>query len=333
MHTRNTEIPTAVQYASPRNPEKWRELWLRKYSKVLDRMQLPETAVREHYAAVDAFLVENPGNPRKVSEKKLVAFVNKADTVDGFISRKGRCSCCAADSLLYFFEKVAVSDTHVSVLRAVRDRKSSEIFQRSGAGNESSGGRMSNTAKDTPTDWPSVWVDTTARQLMKGGMTEKDARNAADYLRPLLALNACHPRAMQPDAIKRFLLDSRTNYPEAFQAIIHASYALYAKIGEKYPEEACMRKDVIDSFVPLDSSDAIERLVESLRLKGRSRDTISNYVREIRRYLGRLGRPPSADDQRDIEAHLLWLRSSLELKPGSVNLAAAAINYFGASGF
>jgi site-specific recombinase XerD len=302
---------------TPLTPQEWRSFWRRRYREHLLRAGFEEHERSRHGATLEQYLEKMPGNPRKVYIDKMKSFIAGA-------TRAGD-GAGVIESLLFFYEDIARSQPHCTALRELSESRDKAAPSGTGSGANAMGGGFS---RSIGTDWPSLWIDIAARQLIKEGMDERKARESAEGLRPLLAANMCHPREISPDNIRRFLSESKVSRPQAFEGTVKGAYALYRKIAGKYPEESRLRREAIDSFLSLRSADLVERFDTLLRLEGAARRTISSYIREVRRYLDRLGRKPQGSDRRAIEAHLLWLRTTCGLAAGSVNNAAAAINKF-----
>jgi hypothetical protein len=53
----------------------WKTFWLAKVSDEVERLNLSQALSRFHYAIVNKFLTENPGNPKAIDCAKLTSFI------------------------------------------------------------------------------------------------------------------------------------------------------------------------------------------------------------------------------------------------------------------
>jgi len=278
-----------VSHGTPLTPEQWGSFWNGRYADTLRGKELTERQRLLFGEAVESYLARNPGNPRRISIGRMNDFIvesRHAGVVAGGDGEAvGKHGIDRVEALLFFYDDVARSEPHAAALRRILDNSKSV---RADIGRSEKGRISGGSGNRHTTDWPSVWIESAVRQLMKEGNSEHAARESAEGLRPLLSANACHPREIPPDSIRRFLSESRASYPETFDTTVAAAYALYRRTGEKSPEESRHRIEAIDSFLSLRCADLLDRFVACLQLNGSSRRTIAGYVREVRRYLDRL---------------------------------------------
>src|SRR5271157_1422487 len=93
-----------METTSPTTNNEWRELWLKKLSHELTMRGIGKNLSRFHYAIVNKFLSENPGNPRTIDVEKMLSFV-------------GRQQNDVRQPLVMFYETVAPSQKHLAVLK------------------------------------------------------------------------------------------------------------------------------------------------------------------------------------------------------------------------
>ena len=82
----------------------WREIWLRKLGRELEKRNLPCGLSRFHYAIINKFLTENRGNPRTIDIEKLFSFIARQKND-------------VRQPLIMFYETVARSEKHLTALR------------------------------------------------------------------------------------------------------------------------------------------------------------------------------------------------------------------------
>jgi site-specific recombinase XerD len=83
----------------------WKTFWLAKASDEVERINLSQALSWFHYAIVNKFLTENPGNPKAIAVERVLAFV-AAQQND------------VRRPIILFYEKVARSDKHLAALTA-----------------------------------------------------------------------------------------------------------------------------------------------------------------------------------------------------------------------
>ena len=88
----------------------WVEVWINKYSLILEEKKLPATEALFYRTLVRQYLTQNPGNPREIAIAKLKKFVSgrKEDVTAPFV---------------LFYESVAPSENHLKVLMGIRTRR------------------------------------------------------------------------------------------------------------------------------------------------------------------------------------------------------------------
>lgn len=104
-HSNPREIRPRMETTSPTTNDEWRELWLKKLSRELTAREIGKNLSRFHYAIVNKFLSENPGNPKTIGVEKLISFVEKQQND-------------VRPPLVMFYETVARSEEHLAALKA-----------------------------------------------------------------------------------------------------------------------------------------------------------------------------------------------------------------------
>jgi site-specific recombinase XerD len=81
----------------------WQKFWLSKSSEEIEKRKLSQAFSRFHYAIINKYLSENPGNPKTIKIENLVSFVSKQKND-------------VRQPLVLFYETVACSQKHLAAL-------------------------------------------------------------------------------------------------------------------------------------------------------------------------------------------------------------------------
>jgi hypothetical protein len=106
-----------MQLRQIETPEKWTEFWLEKFSIELEKLNCPSKDIVAQKSIIRLYLTKNPGNPRTVDIKKMLAFIKSYKTT-------------AAPPLMLFYNVVSHSEKHLEALAAIAAIKKSPSIKK-----------------------------------------------------------------------------------------------------------------------------------------------------------------------------------------------------------
>lgn len=99
-----------MQLRQIETPEKWTEFWLEKFSLELEKLRYPLKNIIAEKSIIRLYLTKNPGNPRTIDLKKMLAFAASRKT-------------SAIAPLMLFYNAVSHSEKHLEVLAEMSAEK------------------------------------------------------------------------------------------------------------------------------------------------------------------------------------------------------------------
>jgi hypothetical protein len=99
-----------MQLRQIETPEKWTEFWLEKFSVELEKLGFLPKDIAAQKSIMRLYLTKNPGNPRTIDIKKMLAFAASHTTA-------------AIASLMLFYNVVSHSEKHLETLAALEAGK------------------------------------------------------------------------------------------------------------------------------------------------------------------------------------------------------------------
>ncbi len=202
---------------------------------------------------------------------------------------------------------------------------------------------MSENLAASRKEWVRIWLDLLKRRVEQ---LRVDPEEAAVYQRVVTALvggYAGHPAGIP---VKEVLgCAEQFNHQDAYTGTCALRFFFNTVLRDVKPQYqanlAEIRRRLAEIPVSVsagpitaiiiddDASDAwVARLRSELKLRNYSPRTLANYTALVRRYLRWLKNTPGKSDRDRVKEYLLFLKSGQSLAPRTVNLAAAAIDFF-----
>ena len=99
-----------MQYRITTSASNWVDVWLNKYSLVLEKKNFSAEDACRYRVIIRQYLTQNPGNPREIALANLKKFVSvrKQDVLA---------------PLILFYETAALSEKHLKVLAGIQKKK------------------------------------------------------------------------------------------------------------------------------------------------------------------------------------------------------------------
>jgi integrase/recombinase XerD len=183
----------------------------------------------------------------------------------------------------------------------------------------------------TTEEWAGFWAGLARKRLQQNGREIEELNEIERIIKSFLSDIPVHPRLISLNQISEFLGRFLVHNDErGFSYATEGLWALYESLKSKYEKEAMERIHLINSTrdVKKETLAFLSKLDQQLKLRNYSRQTARIYISAVKGYLGFLQKEPSASDEAAITKYLLHLKDNRKFAPRTINLVAAAINFF-----
>jgi site-specific recombinase XerD len=217
-----------MEMTRPTTNDEWRELWLKKLSRELKTRGTGPNLSRFHYAIVNKFLSENPGNPRDIGVEKLLSFV-------------GRQQNDVRQPLVMFYETVARSEQHLAALKQPiaasppSDRSRTSEKEHGAAPKRIAGQKEENVVRPqaglphAPASQPldrNHWISRLSTELCVRNYSQRTVKTYTSAVRNYLDKLGEPPSRDDEDAIKAHLLRLKLETGHAARTVNLAAAAI-----------------------------------------------------------------------------------------------------------
>jgi Phage integrase, N-terminal SAM-like domain/Phage integrase family len=187
--------------------EEWKTFWLAKVSDEVERLNLSQALSRFHYAIVNKFLTENPGNPKAIDCANLISFIARQPND-------------VRPPLVMFYEAIAPSQKHVAALKNLtspppgvlhRENTIPPVEGKIGAQTRLAPSAMAagKSSNISPVAWkPELdqWIARLSKELEVRSLSRRTLAIYTNAVRRYLETLGRHPAPTDDDAIKTHLL-------------------------------------------------------------------------------------------------------------------------------
>jgi integrase/recombinase XerD len=218
----------------------WHKIWLLKLKREIDKRNLSQGISRFHYAIINKFLLENPGNPKTIPIEKLQAFLAKQQND-------------VRQPLELFYETVARSAKHLSAI--IQQSKpapaqpqsmiqikvpveSRNITPKTSASSPKMNKKFGKQPTSTWTPVLDKWIFRLYKELKVRNYSQKTVAIYTNAVRRYLETLGKPPSSTDCDAIKDHLLRLKSNNGLAPRTINLATAAISFFYKEIVREEA-----------------------------------------------------------------------------------------------
>lgn len=268
-HSNPREIRPRMETTSPTTNDEWREVWLKKLSRELTARGIGQNLSRFHYAIVNKFLSENPGNPRDIDVDKLLSFI-------------GRQQNDVRQPLMMFYETVARSEKHLAALSKPSGQPSEVPTRKNRIETPIN---SSDTVPQIPaalpetkktiycnptTNWkPELdqWISRLSKELKVQNFSQRTLAIYSNAVRGYLEVLGRHPAPTDDDRIKTHLLHLKSDRGLAPRTVNLAAAAIsffYSKVvGNAEAVSGLPRMKVGKSLPKVYGQGDVQKLLEA----------------------------------------------------------------------
>jgi len=162
----------------------------------------------------------------------------------------------------------------------------------------------------SPQEWREIWLGKLDAAMHKAELPDDQRNRYYKTVELFLSLYPSAPRFIKP-------LHLREHLRRLDETEIEALRFFYSLI--KNPEPFIFE---------ISREQMMEKLVQELKLKNYSQQTLKNYCSMVRQFLFFLPDLPDPENAQGPKKYLLYLKDSMELAPRTINLASAALSFF-----
>jgi integrase/recombinase XerD len=231
--------------------DQWRKLWLKKLSDELRRRGMSGALSRFHYAIVNKYLSEHPGNPRAIHTEKLVSFVARHNND-------------VKPPLVMFYETVARSEKHLTALRSISaaikyevptalHKKTDPLKTETSVKNQEL--KRSQTDLNTILPTPDAWVAKLTKELRVRNFSGKTVKNYCYAVTQYLKDLGKNPGPDDREAIKSHVLRLKDHFGKAARTVNLASSAI-----SFFYREVVGNEDVVDRLPRMKPGKSLPKL-------------------------------------------------------------------------